>query len=178
MKTAVMTDTNSGIQKEEAESLGIFCLPMPVVIDGESYCENENLTPEEYLKALTAKKEVSTSMPSPMEMTDEWDRILSLGFEEIVYIPMSSGLSSSYATARGFAEEDEYEGKVFVVNNKRISVSQRTSVMDAKYMADKGMGGAEIKEFLEKTASDYIIYLAVDTLEYFLKTGRASSSAP
>ncbi|MCR4657799.1 MAG: DegV family EDD domain-containing protein [Lachnospiraceae bacterium] len=177
MKTAVMTDTNSGIQKEEAESLGIFCISMPVLIDGESYCENENLTPEEYLKALTSKREVSTSLPSPLELTDEWDRILSLGYDEIVYIPMSSGLSSSCGSALGFADEDEYEGKVFVVDNRRISVSQRTSVMDAKYMADKGMGGAEIREYLEKTAADCIIYLAVDTLEYFLKTGRASSAA-
>ncbi len=177
MKTAVMTDTNSGISREEAESLGVFCLSMPVVIDGDSYYENTNLTQEEFLKALTSKRSVSTSMPSPMDVMEEWDRIFSLGYDEVVYIPMSSGLSSSCASAVGFSEEDEYKGKVFVVDNKRISVSQRTSVMDAKFLAEKGKSGEEIKEYLEKEASDYIIYLAVDTLEYFLRTGRASSAA-
>ena len=148
---------------------------MPVVIDGKDYYEGLNMSVEEYLKALTSKKDVSTSQPSPMDVMDEWERIFSLGFDEVVYIPMSSGLSSSCSSAMGFAED--YDGKVFVVDNKRISISQRTSVLDAKFLADKGKSGQEIKDTLEGYASDYIIYLAVDTLEYFMKTGRASSAA-
>ncbi|MBR2275720.1 MAG: DegV family protein, partial [Lachnospiraceae bacterium] len=171
MKTAIMTDTNSGIPLKEADSLGIFCLPMPVVIDGKDYFEDKDLTVEEYLKALTGKRNVTTSQPSPLSVTEEWERILSSGYDEIVYIPMSSGLSSSCSAAMGYAEE--YEGKVFVVDNKRISISQRTSVLDAKALADQGKGAEEIKRLLEKHATDYIIYLGVDTLEYFAKTGRA-----
>lgn len=175
MKTAIMTDTNSGISLKEADSLGIFCLPMPVVIDGKDYFEDKDLTVEEYLKALTGKRNVTTSQPSPLSVTEEWERILSSGYDEIVYIPMSSGLSSSCSAAMGYAED--YEGKVFVVDNKRISISQRTSVLDAKALADQGKGAEEIKRLLEKHATDYIIYLGVDTLEYFAKTGRASQAA-
>ena len=175
MKIAIMTDTNGGISKAEAESLGVFCLPMPVLIDGKDYYEDVSISVEEYIEALLSKKSVSTSMPSPMDVTDEWERIFSLGYDEIVYIPMSSGLSGSCAAATGFAED--YEGRVHVVDNKRISIAQRTSVLDAKYLAGRGKSGREIKEILERNASDYIVYLAVDTLEYFMKTGRATSAA-
>ena len=175
MKIAIMTDTNGGISKAEAESLGIFCLPMPVLIDGKDYFEDVSISVEEYTKALLSKKSVSTSMPSPMDVTDEWERIFSLGYDEIVYIPMSSGLSGSCAAAMGFAED--YDDRVHVVDNKRISVALRTSVLDAKYLAEKGKSGKEIKEILEKNGPDYIVYLAVDTLEYFMKTGRATSAA-
>ncbi len=175
MKTAILTDTNGGMSKAEAEAMGIFCLPMPVLIDGKDYYEDVNISVEEYTKALLSQKEVSTSMPSPMNVTDEWDRILALGYDEIVYIPMSSGLSGSCAMAQGLA--DDYGGRVLVVDNKRISIAQKTSVLDAKYLVEKGKSGSEIKEVLEKMASDYIVYLAVDTLKYFMRSGRASSRA-
>ncbi len=175
MKTAIMTDSNSGMNKEEAASYDIFCMPMPVLIDGKSYYENQDLSVEEYLDSLLKGRDVTTSQPSPMDIIDEWNRILDLGYDEIVYIPMSSGLSSSCGSAMGFA--GEFDGRVTVVDNKRISISQKTSVFDAKALADSGKSGSEIKELLEKTSMDYIIYLAVDTLKYFMKTGRASKAA-
>lgn len=176
MKTAILTDTNSGILTKEAESLGIHVMPMPVLIDDEVYFEGESITEEEFYSALTGGRNVSTSQPSPGDVLDIWDRLFSEGYDQIVYIPMSSGLSSSCMTAKGYAQDD-YEGKVFVADNHRISVTLRTAVLGAKKMADRGEDGKSIAEFLEKDAYNSSIYLAVDTLDYLKKGGRVSSAA-
>ncbi|MCR4739657.1 MAG: DegV family protein [Lachnospiraceae bacterium] len=175
MRTAILTDTNSGISVNEAKSLGIFSMPMPVIIDGKNYYENETLTIDEYMKALTDRREVSTSMPSPGDLLDKWDEILSDGYDEIVYMPMSSGLSSSCSSAKGCL--DDYEDRVFVVDNHRISVTLRGAVLDAKRLADSGKSASEIKDILEMMRNDSVVYLGVDTLEYFMKTGRATAAA-
>ncbi|MCR5788291.1 MAG: DegV family protein [Lachnospiraceae bacterium] len=175
VKTAVMTDTNSSIFEEEAKELGVFAIPMPILIDGRVYYEGISISNEEFLKALREKRDVSTSQPSPADVMEAWDRVLSSDYDEIVYIPMTSGLSSSYAMAAGCAAD--YDGKVAVVDNRRISIAQKTTVLDARNMADRGMRADQIRGVLEAQALDYIIYLAVDTLEYFMKSGRAASSA-
>ncbi|MCR5734872.1 MAG: DegV family protein [Lachnospiraceae bacterium] len=175
MSTAILTDTNSGITVNEAKSLGIFSMPMPVIIDGVNYYENETLSSEEFMRALTDKKAISTSMPSPGDLLDKWDEILEDGYDEIVYIPMSSGLSSSCASAKGYLED--YEGKVFVADNHRISVTLRGAVLDAKRLADAGRSGSEITDILEAMRNDSVVYLGVDTLEYFMKSGRATAAA-
>ncbi|MGN0495103.1 MAG: DegV family protein, partial [Lachnospiraceae bacterium] len=130
MKVAILTDTNSGISKEEAENIGIHVMPMPVLIDGEVFFEGDNLTEEEFYEALTSGKDVSTSQPSPADVLDTWEALFEKRYDEIVYIPMSSGLSGSCMTAKGLAQE--YEGKVYVVDNHRISVTMRASVIKAK----------------------------------------------
>ncbi|MCR4922963.1 MAG: DegV family protein [Lachnospiraceae bacterium] len=177
MKTAILTDTNSGISSKEAESLGIFSIPMPVIIDGREYFEDENLTRDEFMQALVEKKDVTTSMPSLGDVLDTWDRILDQGYDEIVYIPMSSTLSSSLSSAKSYLDEDSYKGRVFLVDNQRISVTQRISVLDAKRLADEGKSGSEIEEILVRTKKDAVVYLGVDTLEYFMKGGRAKQTA-
>lgn len=170
MKIAILTDTNSGISKEEAENKGIYVIPMPVLIDGEVFYEGENLTEEEFYRALTSGKDVSTSQPSPADVMDTWEDLFEMGYDQIVYIPMSSGLSGSCMAAKGFARE--YEGKIFVVDNHRISVTMRQSVMKAKQLADQGLGGKEICEKLESDAYNATIYVSVNTLEYLKKGGR------
>lgn len=170
MKVAILTDTNSGISKAEAEKKGIFVMPMPVLIDGNVYFEGDNLTEEDFYAALTGGKNVSTSQPSPADVMNTWDSILESGYDQIVYIPMSSGLSGSCMTAKGFAQE--YEDKVFVADNHRISVTMRQSVVKAKEMADKGLDGKTICDFLEKDAYNATIYVSVNTLEYLKKGGR------
>ncbi|MCR5107860.1 MAG: DegV family EDD domain-containing protein [Lachnospiraceae bacterium] len=175
MGTAILTDTNSGISVNEARAMGIFSMPMPVIIEGKNYYENESLTVDEYMKELLAKKDVTTSMPSPGDLIDMWESIFDEGYDELVYIPMSSGLSSSCSSA--YSCMDDYEGRVFVVDNHRISVTLRGSVMDAKRLSDSGRSGAEIKDILEAMRNDSVVYLGVDTLEYFMKTGRATSAA-
>ena len=136
MKTAVMTDTNSGITKQEADALGIFLMQMPVIIDGETHYEGLDLTHDSFFAALTGNQNVSTSQPSPGDVMDMWDEILNSGYDEIIYIPMSSGLSASCEAAMGLALD--YDGKVQVANNHRISVTMRISVMEAKHYADLG----------------------------------------
>ncbi|MDO5134582.1 MAG: DegV family protein [Eubacteriales bacterium] len=175
MKTAVMTDSNSGITKEEADSLGIFLLPMPVIIDGETYFEGVNLEQEMFYESLTGGREVSTSQPSPGSLMDFWKEILSKGYEEIVHIPMSSGLSSSCGTALTLAED--FDGKVEVVDNHRISVTMRIAVMEAAHMAKEGKSALEIKKNLEERAYHSSIYITVDTLEFLKKGGRVTAAA-
>ena len=170
MKIAILTDTNSGISKEEAEKNGIYVIPMPVLIDGEVFYEGENLTEEDFYRTLTSGKVVSTSQPSPADVMDTWEDLFEMGYDQIVYIPMSSGLSGSCMAAKGFARE--YEGKIFVVDNHRISVTMRQSVMKAKQLADQGLGGKEICERLESDAYNATIYVSVNTLEYLKKGGR------
>ncbi len=175
MSVAVMTDTNSGIMVDEANELGIFCIPMPVIIDGHDYIEGVDLSQTRFFEVMSVGADVSTSQPSPGDIMDMWDEILKKGYDEIVYIPMSSGLSSSERNARMFAEE--FEGRVEVVDNHRISVTQRQSVMDAVLLAGQGKSAQEIRKRLEETAYDSVVYLAVDTLDYLKRTGRVNATA-
>lgn len=175
MKTAILTDTNSGILNSEASKLGIYVMPMPVLIEDQVYYEGENITEEEFYEALKSGKAVSTSQPSPGDVLDKWDELLDQGYDQIVYFPMSSGLSSAYATAKNLSED--YEGKVFVADNHRISVTLRPAALNAKRMADRGADGKMIAEYLEQDAYNASIYLAVDTLDYLKRGGRVSTAA-
>lgn len=176
MRTAIMTDTNSGITTEEGKSLGIFVIPMPIIIEDEVYYEGINITEKEFYEALTGGKNLSTSQPSPGEVMDMWDSILESGdYDQVVYIPMSSGLSNSCSAAMGLALE--YEDKVFVADNHRISVTMRESVLSAKKLADEGKSGSEIKKALEDDAYNSSIYISVNTLEFLKKGGRITPAA-
>ena len=175
MKTAIVTDTNSGIHTTEATELGIFVIPMPVIIDGQTYFEGDTISEKDFFDALTADRHISTSQPSPGDIMDLWSRILSNGYDQLVYIPMSSGLSSSCACAGTLALE--YDEKVAVVDNHRISVTLRESVLQAKALADNGASAIEIKQTLEKQAYQSSIYLAVNTLDYLKKGGRITPAA-
>lgn len=176
MKIAIVTDSNSGITQAQAKELEIAVIPMPFMINGETYEEDINLTQEQFYAHLTDGAEISTSQPSPETVMKLWDELLG-EYDQIVHIPMSSGLSGSCQTAMMLADEEEYEGKVFVVNNQRISVTQRQSALDAKEMAAKGMDGAEIKRVLEETKLESSIYITVDTLKYLKKGGRITPAA-
>lgn len=173
-KVAVVTDSNSGINQAEGKKLGIHVIPMPFMINEENYFEDINLTQEEFYNKLIEGAEISTSMPSPGSVTDLWDELLE-EYEEIVYIPMSSGLSSSCQTAIMLAED--YDGRVEVVNNQRISVTQRQSVLDAMELADAGKSAAEIREILEREKLESSIYIMLDTLTYLKKGGRITPAA-
>ena len=175
MKTAIMTDTNSGISAKEIAELGIYAISMPVIIDGEVYFEGQTITEEEFFDALRSGKDVSTSQPSPGEVLAMWDQILADGYDELVYIPMSSALSTSCATAKALA--DDYDGKVEVADNHRISLTQHDSVIRALSMAKGGKSAAEIKQQLEEEAYTASIYLTVNTLEYLKKGGRVTPAA-
>lgn len=174
MKTAIMTDTNSGISVQEGADYGIHVLPMPVIVDGIGYTEGVDITHAQLYAALESGKAAYTSQPAPGDVTDMWDNILDQGAEEIVYIPMSSGLSSACETA--FILAREYEGRVLVVDNRRISAIQRSSVLDALYMSRRGMRAADIKAQLEKKAFDASIYICVDTLKYLKRGSRITSA--
>lgn len=174
MKVAITTDTNSGISVEEGRKLGIYVIPMPVLIDGKTYYEGVTLTHDEFYRFQKSGRTVSTSQPAPGDVIALWDRALE-EHDEVVYIPMSSGLSASCQTAIGLSED--YGGRVQVVNNHRISVPQRNSVMDAMVLAEAGCGAAEIKAELERMAFDSIIYIGVDTLEYLKRGGRITPAA-
>lgn len=175
MKTAIMTDTNSGFAAKEAQEQGIFLLPMPVIIDERICYEGLDLTSEQFYERLTSGSEVTTSQPSPGDLMGLWDRILEEGYDEILHIPMSSGLSNSCATAITLAEN--YDGRVQVADNHRISVTLKASVLEAKKLADNGRTAAEIKKHLEEHAYDASIYIAVDTLQFLKKGGRITPAA-
>ncbi len=173
LKIAIITDSNSGISRSEAEELGVFVLPMPFMINGEQYYEEINLTQDGFYKLLLGNADISTSQPAIGEVMNMWNELLK-EYDQIVHIPMSSGLSKSYETAMLLANDDEYKGKVFVVNNQRISVTQRQSALDALELAKKGLNGEEIKNFLEERKFDSSIYIMVDTLKYLCKGGRVT----
>ena len=173
-KIAIVTDSNSGITQAQAKELGIHVLPMPFYINEELYFEDINLTQEEFYKKLEEGAEISTSQPAPGDVMELWDNLLK-EYDEIVHIPMSSGLSGSCQTAMMLAED--YDGKVWVVNNQRISVTLRQSVLDAMEMAAAGKSGEEIREYLEATKFDSSIYIMVDTLKYLKKGGRVTPAA-
>ena len=168
-KIAIVTDTNSGITQEEAKELGIYLIAMPFFINDNTYYEGITLSQEEFFKNLEADENISTSQPSPGTVIELWDNLLK-DYDYILHIPMSSGLSSSMETARMLSSD--YEGKVLVVDNKRISVTFRQSILDALYLIDKGLSAKEIQEILEKEALESIIYVTVDTLKYLEKGGR------
>ncbi|MGN0823289.1 MAG: DegV family protein [Candidatus Gallimonas sp.] len=173
-KVKIVTDSNSGITQSEAEKLGISVLPMPFLIDGEQYFEDVNLTQTEFYEHLKDDAAVSTSQPAIGDVSDLWDALLSDG-SEIVHIPMSSGLSESCHTAEQLAKS--YNGRVRVVNNQRISVTQKQSVLDAIKLAERGKSAAEIGEYLEKTKYDSSIYISLETLKYLKKGGRLTPAA-
>ena len=173
-KVIVVTDSNSGITQSQSKELGVVVLPMPFYIDDKMYYEDIDLTQEQFYEKLTQGGEIKTSMPLVGDVTDKWDELLK-EYDEIVYIPMSSGPSSSCETAMMLAQD--YEGKVEVVNNQRISVTQRQSVLDAKMLAEQEKSAAEIKEILEKNKFESSTYIMVDTLEYLKKGGRITPAA-
>lgn len=173
-KVIVMTDSNSGITQSQAKELGVVVLPMPFYIDEKMYYEDIDLTQEQFYEKLKEDCEIKTSMPLVGELTAKWDELLK-EYDEIVYIPMSSGLSSSCETA--YMLSQDYDGKVQVVNNQRISVTQRQSVMDAMELAEKGKSAAEIKDILEEMKFESSIYIMVDTLYYLKKGGRVTPAA-
>lgn len=173
---AIMTDSNCGIMPSDADAYGIYVLPMPVIIDGETYYEGINITLDEFYKKQSTGAVISTSQPSPGDVTAMWDMILA-SHDELVFIPMSSGLSNTCQTALILAEDEPYKGRVYVVNNHRISVTQAMSVLDAKTLAGQGHTAGEIKEILEKESLDATIYIAVNTLEYLKKGGRITPAA-
>lgn len=173
-KVAIVTDSNSGITQEQGKELGIFVLPMPFFIDGELYLEDITLSQSEFYEKLGADSDISTSQPSPGEVMDLWDKVLE-EYDELVCIPMSSSLSSTCATAITLAAE--YDGRVQVVDNQRISVTQEQSVLDAMNLREEGKSAAEIKEILEKEKLQASIYITVDTLKYLKKGGRITPAA-
>lgn len=173
-KVAIVTDSNSGITQAQAKKLGIHVVPMPFYINGELYYEDISLTQAEFYEKLAEEAEISTSQPSPGDVIDLWEKLLK-SHDELVYIPMSSGLSSSCETAMMLSQE--FDGKVQVVNNKRISVTLWQSVMDAMEMAVVGMNAVEIKRRLEETAMDSSIYITVENLRYLKKGGRITPAA-
>ena len=174
MKIAAATDSNSGITHEQAKQLGVHVLPMPFMIDGQMYYEGVDLTHEEFFRRMEEGADITTSQPSPGEVTDFWDKLLE-EYDAVVYIPMSSGLSGSCQTAMLLAED--YEGKVYVVNNQRISVTQMQSVLDARDLIKKGYAAAQIRNILEETKFDSSIYVTVTTLKYLKKGGRITPAA-
>lgn len=173
-RIAVVTDSNSGITAEEADSWGITVIPMPFLIEGKMYYENITLTQEQFYDKLSENVDISTSQPSPEDVTKAWDNLLTQ-VDSIVHIPMSSGLSGSCQTAVMLAQD--YDGKVQVVNNQRISVTQKQSVKDALQMAEAGKTAVEIREKLEEVKLEASIYIMLDTLKYLKKGGRITPAA-
>ena len=173
-KIAVITDSNSGITFEEAKELGVKVVPMPFLINGETYFEEISLSQEEFYKHLDDDVDISTSQPSPEDVMKVWEEALEEA-DSVVYIPMSSGLSGSCQTAVMLSEE--YDGRVQVVDNQRISVTQRQSVLDALELAGAGWEASDIKEYLEKVKLESSIYIMLDTLKYLRKGGRITPAA-
>lgn len=173
-KVAIVTDSNSGITQMQAKELGIHVIPMPFMIDEKTYFEDINLTQKEFYEKLETGADVVTSQPSPEQVMDMWDELLN-DYDEIVHIPMSSGLSGSCQSAMMLA--GDYEQKVQVVNNQRISVTQRQSALDAKALAEKGKNASEIKKILEADKFNSSIYIMLDTLFYLKKGGRITPAA-
>ena len=171
-KVCIITDSNSGITQSESKELGIVVIPMPFYINEVQHFEDIDMTQEEFYEALMDEKtEVSTSQPSPDTIMQTWRENLE-EYDEIVHIPMSSGISSSCATAMMLAQEEEFEGKVFVVDNQRISVTQRRSVQQAKELAERGYSAKEIHDILFRDKFQSSIYIMVNTLKYLRKGGR------
>ena len=172
-KTAIMTDTNSGITPEVAKENGIFLLEMPFVVDGKEYIEYGEMSYSEFFEVLESGAEVSTSQPSPAALIEMWDDILN-DYEAVVYFPMSSGLSGTCDTAKALAAD--YDRRVFFVDNKRITVTLYTSVFNAVKLANNGLSAKEIAEICENEAAEQSIYVSVNTLEHLKKSGRVTTA--
>lgn len=173
-KIAIVTDSNSGITQKQAEELFISVLPMPFMINEKTYYEDISLTQEEFYKRLAAGDDVVTSQPSPEAVMKLWDGLLK-EYDEIVHIPMSSGLSGSCQSAMMLSKD--YGGRVQVVNNQRISVTQRQSALDAKRLAEEGKSAVQIRKILEEDRYHSSIYIMLDTLHYLKKGGRITPAA-
>lgn len=169
MRTAIVTDSNSGITQIQGDEAGIYVVPMPFMMDGETYFEDISLSQKEFYERLESGGNISTSQPAPADLLDLWNGLLK-EYDAVVHIPMSSGLSSSCENAHMLAAD--FDGKVLVADNHRISVTQRQAVMEAKQLADQGIAAGEIKARLEAAGGDSTIYITVDTLEYLKKGGR------
>ncbi len=174
-QVAILTDTNSGITQAEADEIGVHLLAMPFYINGELFYEGVTLSQREFYQRLQANDEVSTSMPSPGDTMAAWDKLLAEA-EAVVYIPMTSGLSSAVSVAQGLAQTPEYAGRVFVADNKRISATLRQAVYDAVLLRSRGFTAAEICAELDRTAFDARILITVDTLRYLKKSGRVTAA--
>lgn len=173
-RIAIVTDSNSGITQSQAKEYGLYVLPMPFMINDETFFEDINLTQDEFYEKLESGANIGTSQPSPESVLKLWNDLLK-EYDEIVHIPMSSGLSGSCQSALMLAED--FDGKVQVVNNQRISVTQRRSALDALELAESGMSAAQIKDFLEKDKFNSSIYIMLDTLYYLKKGGRITPAA-
>ena len=173
-KIAIVTDSNSGITQKMAKEMGVYVLPMPFFINGELFLEDISLSQEEFYKYLTEDADISTSQPSPKDLTDLWDQILK-EYDEIVHIPMSSGLSASCQTAAAMAQD--YDGKVQVVDNQQISVTLKESVRDAQKLVEQGKNAAQIKQILGEKKYRSSIYITLETLKYLKKGGRITPAA-
>lgn len=176
MKVAIMTDSNSGITQAEAKELGIYVLPMPFTINNEEYLEDINLSQDEFYDKLMNNCEVFTSQPAVGDVTELFDTILK-DYDQIVHIPMSSGLSGSCQTALMLAQEEEYQGKVYVVDSQRISATQKQDVLDALELAKQGKDAKEIHDILMENKLNATIYITVNTLDYLKKGGRVTPAA-
>ncbi len=175
MKTAIVSDSNCGISKSEADNIGLFILPMPVCIENTFYYEGIDLDQKSFFNHLANHERIHTSQPSPADLLTMWESILKNGYDELVYIPMSSGLSGSFHTACRMAEE--FPGKVYVADVHRISVTQRHAIEDALYLLKHGLDAMSIKEELEKNALNSIIFVGVDDLDYLKRGGRITPAA-
>lgn len=175
MKIAIATDTNSSITQKQADEHGIHLLPMPVIIDGETYLEGLNINNAQLYNAMKEHRDISSSQPSPGQLIEFWENILKTGYDQIVYIPMSSGLSNSCHNAIQFSRD--YDGKIQVVDNHRISLTQEASVLSALLLAQQGLTAEEIKNYLEERAYQASIYITVDSMEYLKKGGRVTPAA-
>lgn len=172
-KIAIVTDSNSGITQAQAKELGIFVIPTPFFINDEMFLEDISLSQEEFYQKLSEDADISTSQPSPADIMELWEKLLK-EYDEIIHIPISNGLSSSCETATVLAQE--YDGKVHVINNQRVSVTQRQSILDAIAMAEKGMSAQEIEDVLMREKLEASIYITVDTLKYLKKGGRVTAA--
>ncbi|MCR4618568.1 MAG: DegV family protein [Lachnospiraceae bacterium] len=175
-KIAVITDSNSGITQAEAKELGIIVIPMPFMIGEDEYFEDINLTQDEFYEKLKGGADIHTSQPNLATISELWTNTLK-EYDEIIHIPMSSGLSGSCQSAYMLSQEDEFDGKVFVIDNQRISVTQRQSAIDARDLAAKGFSGKEIADILMRDKFKSSIYIMLDTLYYLKKGGRITPAA-
>lgn len=175
-KTGIVTDSHSSITQKQAKELGIFVLPMPFYIDNICYYEDVTLSRDEFFKKLNSGADITTSQPAPAQVIEYWDRALE-SYEQILYIPISSGLSGSCATAYAMAQEPPYKDRVFVVDNGRVSTPLYCTILDALDLIARGYRAGEIRDLLEKYRDKMVIYIGVDTLEHLKKGGRITPAA-
>ena len=175
-KIAITTDSNSGIMPTEGNELGLFTISMPFIVDGQVYLENLELEPDVFYQKLNSDADISTSQPSQGEVTDFWDSVFAKGYDEIVHIPTSAALSAACDTAKNLAKDEKYAGKVFVVDNRRMTINLKESVYDAVKLRDQGLSSQEICDWLINNMQSSI-YLAVDTMKFLKKGGRITPAA-